>query len=1582
MDNTVSMQKDLSNNNFSFTLNKGYGVNNNYIAKKYNLNKNSSTRIIDLVNGNPKGVFIYLLSSIGIVLKKYMENSEIIISIPELQNDNHNGLSVPVKLTLNELGTFRELLNSTAEEINKVYAKNKEVSNQRVWSNQDTVSSNILVNFHELHNDHIIDSDKFDLIFGIYLEDDAFSIELRYNERYFHERQISEFTIHLDKTVSYYKDLNTVIKDIDIFTEEQKRTTISQGIGLELYMNYNNLHGLFEAQVEKFPSNVAVRYNDTQLTYKELNALSNKLANHLKQVYKVKPNQLIGLMAERSENLIVALLGIMKAGAAYVPIDPSLPEERKNFIISDAKISLVLIDSNQIYNIQNDQIALFALDMQLELLDESEDNLEHEAEPGDLVYVIYTSGTSGKPKGVTVRHEGAVNMTINQSKILGITNIDRVLQFASLSFDASVSEIFMALGTGACITMIDKNVIENTKYFIDYLRTAGINVLTLPPAYLYSLDIDSLDFLKVLLTAGEVIKVDIANKLKNLVNYFNAYGPSECSVCVSMFEYKANTNYEENIPIGRPLSNTQVLVLNNNRELVPEGVEGELYVSGKGLAKGYIGNNNLTNAKFVTDLYSSDTRWYKTGDMVKWSNGQLLFCGRNDRQIKLRGFRVELEEIESVIKFHSAIQNAYVFGKGTFEDDNTLTSVITIDPNHASTLDKIFKLENLNPDLKNNRYVLPNDLTIYHSNESETKMIYEEIFEQKIYDTDNIQIKQGDIIFDIGANIGLFSLYTGLKYKDVKVYAFEPVKPIYDILEKNMSLYSLNVKKFNLGISNETKEAIFQYYPQNTAISGMYADNDSEIDTVKQYMQNKLDNKGLQETESSIGDLVSRKMNSESVECQLVSLSEIIEKEGVSRIDLLKIDVEKSEEDVLMGIKLEHWPMIRQMVIEVHDSNGRLNRIEKLLVDQGYYLNKVQDKDLLGTEIYTIQAYRKDKTAISESLNDDKLKLLYTSFDQLEREIKETCEDKLPHYMIPSKIEIVHAIPLNNNGKVDESSLEKLLSKQEKSISVEQPRNESEQILFDIWGQILAKKPKSIFEDFFSLGGDSIKAIQIASKLHTLGYKIDINKIFEFPTIASLSKHIIFKKEEISQSAITGEIPLTPIQLELFNANRKYANHFNQSVLLFFNEALSKDILEAVFKYIQIHHDIFRATINKKNDNWNMYNHGTDFPMYLKTYDLIDSDNYKSEIAKISSVLQETIDLEKGPLMHLGLFNTNEGDFLLIIVHHMIIDTVSWRILLSDINILIKQSLQNEKLNLPLKTSSFKEWAEFLYEYAEKGKFKDEADYWQNMEKQSPRELPVKIAESNRISDTRFAEFLLDKSYTEKLLIKSNDAYNTEITDILISALSLSFYDTFEMDNVLINLETHGRQQISNDIDVSRTIGWFTAHYPVIVTTKFNNEFSKHIIEVKETLRRIPNKGIGYGINKFLGPNKNYSRIEGGLRPQIAFNYLGQFDSDINDLLFTVSSYDKGQDISPDSERFHDMSINGLIAEGSLSITIEYNYQQFESHEIQNLADAFKKRLIQIVDHCIQSENLITPSDITEEDLSMDDLDEISSLLN
>jgi len=405
---------------------------------------------------------------------------------------------------------------------------------------------------------------------------------------------------------------------------------------------------------------------------------------------------------------VVGLLAILKAGGAYVPLDPAYPQERLAFILEDAQILVLITQKHLITSLPEHRAHLVCLDADWEAIaQESEKNPVSGVKPENLAYAIYTSGSTGKPKGVLVVHQGLCNLAAAQIRTFDVQPNSCVLQFASLSFDASISEIVMALCSGARLCLGIRESLLPGSALIQLLHQQSITHMTLPPSGLAALPIEQLPALRTLIVAGEACSANLVAQWSKRRRFFNAYGPTESTICATVAEY---TDCSEQISIGRPIANTQVYILDNHLHPVPIGVPGELHISSVGLARGYLNHPELTREKFIPNPFSDKpgVRLYKTGDLARYlPNGNIEFLGRLDHQIKLRGFRIELGEIEAVLSQHPAVFQAVVIVREDVPDQQRLVAYVVLHPAALTTSDLRHWLKQRLPD-----YMLPSAFVV------------------------------------------------------------------------------------------------------------------------------------------------------------------------------------------------------------------------------------------------------------------------------------------------------------------------------------------------------------------------------------------------------------------------------------------------------------------------------------------------------------------------------------------------------------------------------------------------------------------------------------------------------------------------------------------------------------------------------------------------------------------------------------------------------------------------------------------------------------------------------------------------------
>lgn len=438
------------------------------------------------------------------------------------------------------------------------------------------------------------------------------------------------------------------------------------------------LHELLIETARLFPGSVAVQFENQSLTYEELERLSNQLA-HFLSAKGVGPESLVGLCVERSIEMVVGLLGILKAGAAYVPLDPAYPADRIKYVLEDAGVEILLTQKSLLQSLPPNSARIFCLDRDNKLFQHEESApVVSKATSENLAYVIYTSGSTGRPKGVQLEHRSLVNFLYSMQKQPGMTSNDALVAVTTLSFDIAGLELYLPLLTGGRLVIAPREATFDGRLLMELMKKSGVTMMQATPTtwrVLFESGWQGDPNLKVLV-GGEALSADLAQQLaRQCRSVWNMYGPTETTIWSSI--YKVEGKDETLVPIGKPIANTTFYILDSNRQAVAVGAEGELYIGGEGLARGYFQRADLTAEKFVPDPFSTipGARMYRTGDLARFkADGNVEFLGRIDHQVKIRGFRIELGEIESVLEQHAAIRQAVVVAREDNPGDKRLVA--------------------------------------------------------------------------------------------------------------------------------------------------------------------------------------------------------------------------------------------------------------------------------------------------------------------------------------------------------------------------------------------------------------------------------------------------------------------------------------------------------------------------------------------------------------------------------------------------------------------------------------------------------------------------------------------------------------------------------------------------------------------------------------------------------------------------------------------------------------------------------------------------------------------------------------------
>jgi amino acid adenylation domain-containing protein len=682
--------------------------NFNGARESFALSHELSSGLVELSRREDATLFMTLLAAFQVLLHRYTGETDIVIGTP-VANRNRRELEALIGFFVNTLAlrtdlsgdpAFRQLLarvreaalgafahqdlpfDMLVEELQPVRDPSRNPLFQVMFALQNTPEaasrrSSLVIRPVEVKTTRAL----FDLTLDVSEAGGQLHVSLIYNKDLFDastiQRMVENFKVLLEGVVA---GSERPISALPLLTAADWR---------KLLVDWNDtanelrgeacVHRLFEQQVERTPQAIALVFGEHRVSYRELNGRANKLAHYLISS-GVAPESFVGLMLERSTEMIVALLAILKAGGAYVPLDPGSPPARVSYVLDDARVAVLVTDRRSSIHLPPSPGArIICLDREENEISQHSDRDPACTTVGDnAAYMIYTSGSTGAPKGVVIAHRGISNLVAALVQAFRIHQESCVLQFASLSFDAAVQEIFTALTTGARLCLTNRETLLTGRRLVELAQEQNVTVATLPPSMLAVLSPEEWPTLETVVSAGERCPPEVAVRWSQGKRFINGYGPTETTVGAILYEWDGPRAGEP--PIGRPLSNTQVYLLDQRLNPVPVGAMGELHIGGVGLARGYFRRPDLTAEKFIPNPFSTEpgARLYKTGDMARYlPDGNIRFLGRHDEQLKIRGFRIEPGEIETTLKEHADVLSAAVLAGEDRRGDQSLVAYVT-----------------------------------------------------------------------------------------------------------------------------------------------------------------------------------------------------------------------------------------------------------------------------------------------------------------------------------------------------------------------------------------------------------------------------------------------------------------------------------------------------------------------------------------------------------------------------------------------------------------------------------------------------------------------------------------------------------------------------------------------------------------------------------------------------------------------------------------------------------------------------------------------------------------------------------------
>ncbi len=1467
---------------------------------------------------------------------------------------------------------------------------------------------------------------KFDLSLEVFESGGNVTLQFEYATALFKAETIHRFIGYLRKIIaSIGADITKRIADIEILSDEEKDRLLFEYNNTQCdYPSSETIISLFQQQVAKTPDKTALVYEKTKLTYRELDEASSRLASNLRNQYQVQPNDIIAIMADRSERMIIGLFGILKSGAAYLPVDPNYPADRIRYMLEDSAAQVLLICEPMTDDITyQGRIAEYH-----ELIENGNTGLSLFNKSADLCYVIYTSGSTGKPKGVKICHRNVVNFMAGMNRNVPVSSNDCMLAITSTSFDISVLEIFWTICNGVEVVLSPSDIsMSGLDRYVDE-EQASIDFSLF---FFSSYKNDTNNKYDLLLQSVKYADESGFKAVWTPERHFHEFGglfPNPSVISAALATITKNIEIRSGsivCPLHDPIRVAEEWSVVDN---LTGGRVGLSFASGWNPNDFVLAREHYKERQKIMYAQIEQIRKLWRGEAIKRENGLdketdvhiyplpiqkelpvWITSGGNEETFKSAGaaganllthfLGQNIQDLAAKIKLYRSARTQHGYkaedGKVTImlhtfiggdadEVERIVEAPFTEYLKSSIGLNKILSEELglqqgdipdevLNNALKNAflRYYKTSSLIGTKSKCAEMVLQLREIGVDEIACLIDFGVAQDKVLQSLRQLKELKEMLTGQLSAHSRITLLQSTPAFIRMIDEGVGSKKLlqSLRILMVGgdmvpvalvnhLQKETRAIIYNMYgPTETTIWSCmhrFEDHVEKISVGKPMANTQVYilDKYLRLVPQGVpGDLY---IGGDGLSAGYLNRPELT-------MERFVVNPINKNTSIYKTGDLARW--LEHGTIEL------LGRSDNQVKIRGYRIELGEIEQLLN-----------GYTSISENLvvarereGNKYLVAYYVSDTRLDaKDLRAYLLQRLPDYMVPSFFMQLEHLPLTSNGKLNRKALP-----EPGKVHVGEyvaPVTAEQQLLSDIWKMVLGAERVGIRDNFFSVGGDSIKSIQIIARVRAAGYEVTIKNIFTSQTIEALAPLLKPMEKQSDQAMVTGEAVLTPVQRWFFQQDRKFPQHYNQAVMLHFKEGISAATVIKIFEQLQYHHDGLRTVFKKGVTGWQAsILPATNIKVSVTEQDLRgDSDGLKSLLSACNEV-QGSIDLTNGPLMRLGLFHLPDGTRLLIVIHHLVIDGISWRILFEDIETLYQQHQQEKAFALPLKTDSFQSWPAYLLQYSYSAAFRDAMQYWkQVLDRKVTSIVRDNKNGSNRVKDGVTKSLRISSEQTTKLLTQTHYAYNTRINDVLLAGLLLALHRTFGTRDVMIDMEGHGREAVVPDVNINRTTGWFTSIYPVILTYN-EGSLGRLLKEVKENLRKVPNSGIDYLIGRFMTDAEDaYMNV----KSPIMFNYLGQFDADTRNRSYQIAKESTGDMMAPESDRDYDWEIVGMVESGELQLNITYSSEQYRNETMTALVNDYRKELEELITYCCSLEEQgLTPSDLTYDKLTMDQLD-------